>query len=934
MALCFSDQDNPDNTSKAKTTPTTFTEKIRAYWNLGLDMMRFLGILCSSALMMALLACDPGIFSSSSWKQRQIHQAIVGGKEDTTHAGVGALLVNHRLFCSGTLIAPRLVLTAGHCLETVKQYGASKILFRVDIPVGTGSQSDEYEILQYLFYPKYARTAQGLTHDLGVLVLKDEVLKITPMSISSIPLNNTWVGQKLLFLGYGTIQTVPTRVSPNKRYATEMTITSVQTDRVEAQEKGKSICTGDSGGPALYSINNRWSVMAVHSYLTGISTSAGPLCNGATWSFRVDVYASWILPLIYKYGGRCQQDSDCGSCYRCDPQKASCILKGSTPTSQYCKPCRSSADCGGNGKEICQKQTQGFRCLQACDANQCCPLGSTCQTINNQPTCIPDDDTCPAVSCTNDTMCGLGESCQNNTCQPKPVQPTATLCKKCVTDGDCAGGLCFSYPDGRYCTQPCVAELFCPTGYQCKTVRNTSQCISTTGDCVCSADNDCYTTWVCQDKLCQRPGGGQHGDSCSGQRICASRFQCQQTEPLGKICVQTCVGDFAAGAKGSVCKLGGQCNKDSGCYRVSNQNVCLQPCTTEDSCLGGGTCRPSTPQLSLCYCTKDDDCKRGFICNKSVLGTWGQCEIPAAEGVRCDDGYSCENKEDGTSLCMAPPTQNVGQRCDSIVRCKTGLLCSRTHSGESVCVRPCRTDTDCRSQEGGNCIISGSVRFCACDNSPCSNGYRCHSVSASQNICILGSCRQDADCGAGTQCQAGTCIKSLSPCQRDDDCSTEELCRDGFCATKPGCTGQTDCSPLETCQEGRCVKTGCTDDPDCLSHEICNDGTCQTKRTCFSNKDCEANERCSSGVCRIDPNAVSGTEKIIVPTESSRLDGGTPPETNHERAELSENPENPTPWACGCQTVTPSSRAWFPFLLCLLLAGFLCTSHLRTRRPS
>ena len=43
-------------------------------------------------------------------------QAIVGGDETSEHPAVVGLVADDRVFCRGALIAPRAVLTAGHCL--------------------------------------------------------------------------------------------------------------------------------------------------------------------------------------------------------------------------------------------------------------------------------------------------------------------------------------------------------------------------------------------------------------------------------------------------------------------------------------------------------------------------------------------------------------------------------------------------------------------------------------------------------------------------------------------------------------------------------------------------------------------------------------------------------------------------------------------------
>jgi hypothetical protein len=68
---------------------------------------RTLLVLALGSLMLALLAPAPSL-------------AITGGGPDTIHTNVGLVrfnTVDGRFRCSGTLIAPTVVLTAGHCTE-------------------------------------------------------------------------------------------------------------------------------------------------------------------------------------------------------------------------------------------------------------------------------------------------------------------------------------------------------------------------------------------------------------------------------------------------------------------------------------------------------------------------------------------------------------------------------------------------------------------------------------------------------------------------------------------------------------------------------------------------------------------------------------------------------------------------------------------------
>src|SRR5438105_10159591 len=59
-----------------------------------------------------LLACD----AREAPPLESAGQAITGGVEDAGDPAVVALLAGGHVTCSGVLVAPRLVITAGHCL--------------------------------------------------------------------------------------------------------------------------------------------------------------------------------------------------------------------------------------------------------------------------------------------------------------------------------------------------------------------------------------------------------------------------------------------------------------------------------------------------------------------------------------------------------------------------------------------------------------------------------------------------------------------------------------------------------------------------------------------------------------------------------------------------------------------------------------------------
>jgi len=124
--------------------------------------------------------------------------AITGGQNDGDGHPFEALLLAPGLtFCSGTLIAPSTILTAGHCTdgwtelaadEDVDWDGTILVSFapqaEVDedwIPV---DPSEWYEASSWLTHPDYVSEDWPFTYDYGLLYL-DEPVDITPATLAA-----------------------------------------------------------------------------------------------------------------------------------------------------------------------------------------------------------------------------------------------------------------------------------------------------------------------------------------------------------------------------------------------------------------------------------------------------------------------------------------------------------------------------------------------------------------------------------------------------------------------------------------------------------------------------------------------------------------------------------------------------------------------------
>ena len=209
-----------------------------------------------------------------------VRPEVVGGTADGADPAVVAVTFLMWPTCSGTLIGPRTVLTAGHCIFHLPFISPS-------IAFGPHAWKPErrIKVVQQRAHPRY--TAEGAAFDVGLLQLETAVTDILPVQLSGRVLSSSDVGASIRHVGYGASSDMYPVGLGTKR-SVRYPITQVSDTRVWSGGHGKQTCLGDSGGPGLM----REGPFSPEQIVSVISD--GPNCHEIGWDSRVDLAAAWI----------------------------------------------------------------------------------------------------------------------------------------------------------------------------------------------------------------------------------------------------------------------------------------------------------------------------------------------------------------------------------------------------------------------------------------------------------------------------------------------------------------------------------------------------------------------------------------------------------------------------------------------------------------
>ncbi|KAH8316288.1 hypothetical protein KR067_004596 [Drosophila pandora] len=245
---------------------------------------------------------------------------IANGVEAAKHeypsmVGLRDLTSNLPIFCGGSIVSDRYIMTAAHC--TARQPVASRLLALVgEHDLRTGNESmyaAQYRIQSIINHPGYAETTSGNINDISLLQTATRIewsRGVAPICLPIRQSDDNFNYQNVDILGWGTLGFAASK-SNTLQKATLLTMDNAvcrsqynssiapsQLCTYDSTGRGRDSCQYDSGGPVILRQRDRMFQLGVISF--------GRACGqpyGIGVNTRITSHLNWMWR--YVGGGVC-----------------------------------------------------------------------------------------------------------------------------------------------------------------------------------------------------------------------------------------------------------------------------------------------------------------------------------------------------------------------------------------------------------------------------------------------------------------------------------------------------------------------------------------------------------------------------------------------------------------------------------------------------
>ncbi|HET7588819.1 MAG TPA: serine protease [Solirubrobacterales bacterium] len=268
----------------------------------------FAALLCMLAALLLPTAAAAAPSASAS---------IVGGhpvtiEEFPSLVYIEAVEGKHGFACTGTVVAPRIILTAAHCVEDIEKGTITPAAaYALSTGVANPRQATADNIFHIVATHVFPGFDPGILHGDAAILVIDRPTSVPPLSLAGSGDAALYAGgAEAQLTGWGLTK-ANAKEAPSNLQATTMLVQSSNSCRkkvkrfyrpysAEAQvcllatDRASGGCFGDSGGPA---IGRRPDGSPVQ---LGVTSTGGPECSTGTPTVltRVDFISSWVSEWI------------------------------------------------------------------------------------------------------------------------------------------------------------------------------------------------------------------------------------------------------------------------------------------------------------------------------------------------------------------------------------------------------------------------------------------------------------------------------------------------------------------------------------------------------------------------------------------------------------------------------------------------------------